>query len=69
MDMENIKAIMEWPTHRNVDEIISFMGLVGYYMWLIRNFSRISYPITSVQRKGKKFEWIVKYAPSFELLK
>jgi len=32
------------------------------------NFSQISYPITSLQQKGKKFEWIEEFATNFEQL-
>ena len=60
VDLENIRAIMEWVAPKNVDEMRSSMGLAGYYKRFIRNFSHISYPITSLQRKGKKFEWIEK---------
>ena len=31
MDPEKIEAIMNWPTLRNVIDVISFMGLLGYY--------------------------------------
>jgi hypothetical protein len=31
IDPEKIKAIMDWPTLRNVIELRSFMGLAGYY--------------------------------------
>ena len=66
VDPEKIIAIMEWPTHSNVDEVRSFMGLVYYYRWFIRNFTQITYSITSLQRKGKKFEWTKECATSFE---
>ena len=29
VDLENIRAIMEWVAPKNVDEVRSFMGLVG----------------------------------------
>ena len=29
VDPNKIRAIMEWETPRNVDEVRSFMGLVG----------------------------------------
>jgi len=45
------------------------MGLASYYRKFIRNFSHISYPITSLQRKGKKFEWTKKCGVIFEQLK
>lgn len=57
MDPEKIKAIMEWPTQKNVDEVRSFMELVGYSRRFIKNLSKIGYPITTLQRKGNIFEW------------
>ena len=30
VDLEKLRAIVEWATPRNVDEVRSFMGLVGY---------------------------------------
>jgi len=42
------------------------MGLLGYYRRFIANFSQLAYPITSLQRKGKKFEWIEECEASFE---
>jgi len=57
VDPKKIRAIMEWVAPRNVDEVRYFMGLAGYNRSFIRKFSHIAYPITSLQRKGKKFEW------------
>jgi hypothetical protein len=31
MDWEKVEATMNWPTSRNVIDVRSFMGLVGYY--------------------------------------
>ena len=50
-------------------EVRSFIGLAGYDMRFIRNFSRITYHITSLQRKGKKFERTKECEASFEQLK
>jgi hypothetical protein len=43
-------------TPRNAIEVRSFMGIVGYYRIFIRGFSNIASPITSLQKKGVKFE-------------
>jgi len=43
VDLEKIKDIMEWTAPRNLDEIISFMALVGYCNRFIRKFSWIAY--------------------------
>ena len=45
------------------------MELVGYYGMFIWNFSWITYPITSMQRQGKRFEWTEECVASFEQLK
>lgn len=45
------------------------MGLAGYYRRFIKNFSHISYLITSLQQKGNKFEWTEGCATRFEQLK
>ncbi len=69
MDLEKIRTIMEWEDPRNVDEVRSFMGLASYYRRFIMNFSHSAFPITSLQRKGKKFEWTEECAVTFEQLK
>jgi hypothetical protein len=69
VDPEKIEAIRGWPTPRNVSDIKSFMGLVSYYRRFIVGFSKISHPITSLQKKGTKFEWTLKCENNFNLLK
>ena len=58
VDPEKIEAIMNWPTPRNVMDVRSFMGFAGYYRRFIEGFSKVSIAITSLQKKGVKFEWI-----------
>jgi hypothetical protein len=69
VDPENIEAIRGWPTPKNVSNVRSFMGLAGYYRRFIVGFSKISHPITSLQKKGTKFEWTLKCENNFNLLK
>jgi hypothetical protein len=45
------------------------MGLAGYYRRFIKGFSKIAIPITSLQKKGVKFEWTSKCEESFQQLK
>ena len=56
MDPEKIKAIEDWPVLKDVTDVRSFMGITGYYRRFIECFSRIVNPITSLQKKGKKFD-------------
>jgi hypothetical protein len=53
----------------NVMEFRSFMGLVGYYRIFIAGFSKIAHPITSLQKKGVKFQWTADCEKSFQHLK
>ena len=69
VDPEKIEAIANWPTLRNVTYVRSFMGLAGYYRRFIEGFSKVVHAITSLQRKGIKFEWNSKCEESLQRLK
>jgi hypothetical protein len=69
IDPEKIESIRRWRTPKNLSDIRYFMGLVGYYRSFIVGFSKISHPITSLQKKGTKFEWTLKCENNFNLLK
>ena len=57
VDPKKIEVIMNWPTPRNVTDVRSFMGLVGYYKRFIEGFSKVTHSINSLQKKVIKFEW------------
>ena len=69
IDPEKIKAIEYWTVPKDVTDVLSFMGITGYYRRFIEGFSRITNPITSLQKKGKKFDWKQKCEESFKKLK
>eukprot|EP00253_Pinus_taeda_P033939 PITA_33939 len=69
VEPEKIKTIMEWPIPKDVADIRSFMGLASYYRRFVEGFSRVAYPITSLQKKGKAFKWTTECQKSFEQLK
>jgi hypothetical protein len=69
VDPDNIKFIMEWPTPKDVSDIRSFMGLVGYYRRFIKGFSKIGCPITAFQKKRDKFTWTQECEERFQSLK
>jgi hypothetical protein len=69
VDPEKIEDIRGWPTPRNVSNFRYFMGLAGYYRRFIVGFSKIAHPITSLKKKGTKFEWTLKCEKNFNPLK
>ena len=56
VDPTKIEAIVNWKLPRNVTEVRSFLGLVGYYRRFVKGFSVISSTLTKLLRKGVKFE-------------
>jgi hypothetical protein len=69
VDPEKTESIREWSAPKNVIEIRSFMGLESYYRRFIGELSKIAHPITSLQRKGMKFQWTSDSERSFQHLK
>jgi hypothetical protein len=69
MDPKKIEVIKSWLVPTNISNVRSFMGLYGYYMKFIVVFSKIGHPITSLQKKGVKFEWNTKCEENFQHLK
>ena len=66
VDLEKIEAIRGWLTPSNFIEVRQFMGLFGYYRRFMKGFSKIASPITSLKKKGVKFEWTSKCEESFQ---
>ena len=60
---------MNWLKPKDVSDVRSFMGITGYYRKFIEGFSKIAYPITSLQKKGTKFIWSEKCEDIFNKLK
>jgi hypothetical protein len=70
MDPEKVKAINDWLSPRNIFEVKSFHGLVGFYKKIIKNFSGIcASMMETVKKRHKYFHWIEEAEKSFKLLK
>ena len=69
VDLDKIKAINEWSIQKDVTDVWSFKRITEYYQRFIEGFWRIVNPITSLQKKGKKFVWDQKCEEHFNKLK
>jgi len=69
VDPQKINAIMEWPRPNNVTKVRSFLRLAGYYRRFIKDFSRITSPLTNLLKKTVKFKWMNKYEEALQELK
>ena len=69
MDPAKIEAVRNWPKPKNVTEIRSFLGLAGYYRRFVKDFLKITRPMTNLMKKDKKFEWTKECEGAFQTLK
>ena len=70
MDQEKVKAILEWPSPKNVFEVRSFHGLASFYRKFIINFNNINAPVLETIKMDKQpFVWTKEAERSFQLLK
>ena len=69
MDLKKIEVVVEWKPLRNLTEVRSFLGLVGYYRRFFKRFSMTTAPMTRLLQKNVKYEWSEKFQRSFDKLK
>ena len=69
VDPKKIAVVVEWKPPRNVTEVRSFLGLVGYYRRFVKGFSMIAAPMTRLLQKNVKYEWGEKCQGGLEKLK
>ncbi|RDY13892.1 Retrovirus-related Pol polyprotein from transposon gypsy, partial [Mucuna pruriens] len=64
-----VKAIREWPTPKNANEVRSFHGLASFYRRFVKNFSSIAAPLNELVKKDVVFKWDDVHEKAFNLLK
>ena len=69
VDPSKVKDVLDWLPPTIVSQILSFLGLAGYYRRFIEGLSKIAKPMTELLKKDKKFEWTSDYEKSFTELK
>jgi hypothetical protein len=58
IDPTKVQGIAEWPRElKNVKDVRSTLGILGYQRPFIRDFAKITKPLHDLTRKGVVFEW------------
>jgi hypothetical protein len=68
-DPDKVQEVMNWKPLTIVRKIQSFLGLTGYYLRFIPDFSRIGKPMTELLKKGAKYKWGQKCEDAFHTLR
>ena len=70
IDPDKMKAVTEWKVpFKNVTEVQSFLGLVGYYRKFIPHFSHIARHLHELTKKNIEFKWEEKHTQAVDKLK
>jgi hypothetical protein len=70
MDDHKVKAILDWEPPRSISALKSFLGLASYYRKFIKNFAKITAPLTNLLKKSSEtYEWGKVCNEAFETLK
>ena len=68
VDLNKIKAMMDWLIPKTLKNIRGFLGLTGYYRKFVRHYGRITTSLMTLTKKYP-FSWTPKATKSFEQLK
>lgn len=66
---ENIIKITDFPPPNTVKKIRRFVGLVSYYRKFIKDFSKLTAPLTDLTKRNARFKWNKEAQTSFDKLK
>jgi hypothetical protein len=69
MNLEKIRAIVEWNTSNHLKDVQTFLRFVNFYRRFIKNFSKIVKSLIKMTRKDQSFYWIENCQIAFEQFK
>ena len=62
-------AIKLMNAPKNVKQVRTFLGLVGYHYKFIKNFAHIAKPLIAITHHDAKFAWTLSHLTAFNTLK
>ncbi|CAK1599635.1 unnamed protein product [Parnassius mnemosyne] len=57
LNPDKIRTVQEFSIPKSCKDIKAFLDLTGYYRRFIRNFSKVTKPLTSLLKKDTAFIW------------
>ena len=69
MAQDKIQSVLDWETPKSVKDVQSFIGFANFYRRFIKDFSKLTTPLTNILKKGISFSWSDRCQEAFESLK
>jgi len=69
MDEEKLSGVLEWPVLTKVKQVQAFLGFTNFYCRFIKNFAKMSKPLSNLTKKNCIWNWGVEQQNAFEVLK
>ena len=69
MDPKKVAAVEDWPQPKKTRDIQVFLGFTNFYRRFIRQYARITRPLTALLAKGAVFDWNTEAQQAFQELK
>jgi hypothetical protein len=69
VDEEATEKIRQWPAPRDRKELMSFLGLTGYYREFIEDYAKKSEPLQRLVKKSVDYVWDAEKQECFEKFK
>jgi hypothetical protein len=69
MNLEKMKAIVEWKKYTHLKEVQTFLRFVNFYRRFIKNFFKVAKSLVKLIRKDQTFSWSKDCQATFDELK
>ncbi|XP_026434642.1 uncharacterized protein LOC113332297 [Papaver somniferum] len=67
VESDKIQSVLDWPVPTTVKRLRGFLGLAGYYRKFVKDFGKISAPLTKLLKKDS-FIWTDEATVAFRAL-
>ena len=69
MDPKKVESVLSWDIPKTVKDVQSFLGFANFYHRFVKNYSKISSPLTNLTKKTLPFQWTLSCQKAFDTLK
>jgi len=66
---EKLSGVLEWSVPTKVKQVQAFLGFVNFYYRFIKNFAKMSKPLSNLTKKDCTWNWGVEQQNAFKVLK